>query len=103
MNPTMNLEESGKYLNISGETMRNLADSGTIPGAKVGKGWVFRTKDLDYYLDDVISKQTDERREARIMGQRVRVKTEATVVRETATRSNRPRRRNHPVLPCLPA
>lgn len=98
MNPTMNLEEAGKYLNISSYTMRDLADTGTIPGAKVGKGWIFRTKDLDAYLDDVIAKQTEARRDARMMGMRKHVKTEATAVREKTQK-----RRVLPELPMIPA
>lgn len=98
MNPTMNLEEAGRYLNISSDVMRDLAYAGTIPGAKVSKGWVFRTKDLDAYLDEVIAKQTDERREARMIGRRAHVKTEVTAVREKTSK-----RRVPPELPMMPA
>ena len=79
---TNNLEEAAKYLKTSSDTVRDMADVGTIPGAKVGKAWVFRTSDLDAYLGEVIARQTEERREAMKLGCRKHIKTEASEVRE---------------------
>jgi excisionase family DNA binding protein len=95
---TMNLDQAADYLKISTDTMRDLADSGTIPGAKVGKQWVFRTPDLDAYLVAEVALQTEERRKASQLGQRKRVPTAATVVRD----AQGGRRRVPPALPGLP-
>lgn len=96
---TMDLDQAADYLKISTDTMRDLADSGTIPGAKVGKQWVFRTPDLDAYLAKEIATQTEERRSAALHGQRKRVPTAATVVRNAQGKG----RRVLPELPGLPA
>lgn len=58
------LEEAAKFLNISCDTMRDLAADGTVAGAKIGKGWVFSEDDLSEYLRDEIRKQTLSRRNA---------------------------------------
>lgn len=93
---TKDLDQASDYLKVSADTMRELADAGTIPGAKVGKRWVFRVCDLDAYLADVIARQTEERRSAPLKGVRQRVKTEVSEVRE-----KRGNRRVPPVLPEL--
>lgn len=92
---TLDLDEAAEYLKISSDTMRDLADSGEIPGAKVGKQWVFSEDDLAAYLRVVIKNQTAARRNAAESGKRQYVKTQATRVRENA-------RRLPPELPELP-
>lgn len=96
---TMDLDQAADYLKVSADTMRDMADSGTTPGAKVGKRWVFRTIDLDVYLSKEVARQTDERREAALHGQRKRVPTAATAVRTGQGKG----RRVLPELPGLPA
>lgn len=96
---TMDLDQAADYLKVSADTMRDLADFGTVPGAKIGKRWVFRTPDLDAHLAKEIAAQTEERRNAALHGQRKRVPTAATVVRNAQGKA----RRVLPELPGLPA
>jgi excisionase family DNA binding protein len=59
---TFDVEGAAEFLNVSTCTMKELAGAGTIPGAKIGKGWVFTDEDLGEYLRGEIRKQTAERR-----------------------------------------
>ena len=59
---TLNLETAAEFLNISADTMRDLAADGTVPGAKIGKCWVFTDEDLETYVRDEVRRQTAERR-----------------------------------------
>lgn len=95
---TKNLDQAADYLKVSADTMRDLADTGTVPGAKVGKQWVFRTADLDAYLSEVIARQTEERRQAMKLGERKHVPTAVAAVREKKCRQ----RRDMADLPRLP-
>lgn len=59
---TFNVEGAAEFLNVSTDTMKDLAGSGAIPGAKIGKCWVFAEDDLLEYLRAEIRRQTAERR-----------------------------------------
>lgn len=59
---TYNLEAAATFLNVGTTTMIELAGLGIIPGAKIGKEWVFTDEGLESYLRDEITKQTSERR-----------------------------------------
>ena len=50
MNETMSLKEAARYLKLSQEALRRKAKAGVIPGAKLGKSWVFYQPDLVDYL-----------------------------------------------------
>lgn len=58
---TFNVEGAAEFLNISTDTMRRLAASGAVPGAKIGKAWVFIDVCLEWYLSKEIERQTAER------------------------------------------
>ena len=62
MNITTDLEGAADFLNISKDTMRDLAASGAVPGAKIGKEWVFWMDDLCEYVKAEVRRQTHERR-----------------------------------------
>lgn len=47
---TLNLTEAAALLHMHKETLRERAKAGEIPGAKVGKQWVFIEEDLFIYL-----------------------------------------------------
>ena len=47
---TLSLTEAAKFLRVHPETLRQLARQGKIPGAKVGRAWVFLEEDLAEYL-----------------------------------------------------
>ena len=59
---TFSIEGAASYLNISPDTMRNLAANGEVAGAKIGKAWVFADEDLDEFLRKEVRKQTAARR-----------------------------------------
>jgi excisionase family DNA binding protein len=58
---TFDVDRAAKFLNISPDTMKDLAQNGVVPGAKIGKGWVFTDEDLSEFLRGEIRKQTAER------------------------------------------
>ena len=47
---TLDLQQAALFLRISSEELRRRARMGVIPGAKVGKRWVFIVEDLAEYL-----------------------------------------------------
>jgi excisionase family DNA binding protein len=47
---TLSLREAAQFLRIHPEELRQRAKAGRIPGAKVGRAWVFVEEDLASYL-----------------------------------------------------
>ena len=47
---TLNREEAAQFLKLHPEEVRRRAKAGIIPGAKVGKCWVFIEEDLAAYM-----------------------------------------------------
>ena len=47
---TFTLKQAAKFLNMHWQTLREKAKSGQIPGAKIGKQWVFIRDDLVSYI-----------------------------------------------------
>ena len=43
---TLSLQEAAAFLHVHPETLREAARAGRIPGAKVGRAWVFLENDL---------------------------------------------------------
>jgi len=56
----LTIDELAAYLKISKSTLYKLAQSGEVPGQKVGKHWRFRRDIIDQWLAD--SKQTTKRK-----------------------------------------
>jgi excisionase family DNA binding protein len=54
---TLNLEETAKLLKVHIETVSRLAKTGQLPGAKIGRAWVFLEEDLIEYLREQIQVQ----------------------------------------------
>jgi excisionase family DNA binding protein len=50
MDMTMSLKEAARFLKFSQEALRRKAKAGVVPGAKLGKSWVFYKPDLVDYL-----------------------------------------------------
>ena len=47
---TFDLEECADYLKVNPTTVQGLAAQGKIPGAKIGRAWVFMEEDVaDYH------------------------------------------------------
>lgn len=59
---TFSVDEAADFLNISADSLKYLAGRGIVPGAKIGKAWVFLDESLEYYLRDEVVRQTTERR-----------------------------------------
>ena len=47
---TLDLQKAARFLWMHPVTLRNKARSGEIPGAKIGKRWVFLRFDLERYI-----------------------------------------------------
>jgi len=47
---THDLRQAAALLRVHPETLRQMAKTGVIPGAKVGRAWVFVEEDLVAYL-----------------------------------------------------
>jgi len=59
---TVDIKYVANLLNCSPKTVLEKAGLGEIPGAKIGKSWVFKLSDISKYFDDEIEKQTQIRR-----------------------------------------
>lgn len=60
---TYDIHEAAEFLKVDRTTALDLAGSGELPGAKVGRSWVFLESDLVEYLRDRVRQQTNERRD----------------------------------------
>ena len=60
---TLNLEEAARFLKVHTETVSQLAKNGQLPGAKIGRAWVFLEEDLIEYLREQIQAQQTMRAE----------------------------------------
>ncbi len=90
---TYDINEAADFLKIDRSTALELAHIGTLPGAKVGRSWVFMEDELVAYLRDVTRKQTQARR----------ANAEAAQVIGRAQQEPKPRRRGRGrPLPELP-
>lgn len=58
---TLNLKEAADLLNISYHTAQGMAKSGELPGAKIGRAWVFIYDDLIEWLRQQVESQRQER------------------------------------------
>ncbi|MCB1753517.1 MAG: helix-turn-helix domain-containing protein [Gammaproteobacteria bacterium] len=90
-NNTFGLEQAACFLHINKCTARELAASGRLPGAKIGRAWVFLEQDLIDWLRDQVRIQQQQR----LAGN--------NYARQRAANQNRnSRRRPIPELPELP-
>ena len=92
---TYDINEAADFLKVDRSTALDLANLGSLPGAKVGRAWVFMEDELVAYLRDVTRKQTQVRR----------ANAEAAQALDRVQREPRPvqrsRRRPVPELPEL--
>ena len=93
---TYDIHEAADFLKIDRSTALALANDGTLPGAKVGRAWVFMEDELVNYLRDITRKQTHERRAYAQAGADLRL-----AAQERDVRGRRNRGRSLPVLPEL--
>lgn len=61
---TLGLDECAAMLRINPSTALELAQRGEIPGAKIGRAWVFVEEDVLTYLREQIETQVEQRKKA---------------------------------------
>ncbi len=88
---TLDLEQAADFLKVSPSTAQEMAASGKLPGAKIGRAWVFLVEDLVEYLREQVCIQREVRRE----------QTQSTAI--AVLLPKRSRRRELPELPELPS
>ena len=62
---TLDLTEAAGLLKVHENTVMEMVSAGTIPGAKIGRAWVFLDEDLFEYVRREITRQSA----ARVAGQ----------------------------------
>lgn len=60
---SLDLEECAAYLKVDRTTVLKLAMQGVLPGAKIGRSWVFPEDELAAFLSSEVKRQQAERRE----------------------------------------
>lgn len=56
---TLTVEEAAQWLKVHPRTVQALARKGDLPGAKIGRRWVFTTPGLQNYLAERIHNPTN--------------------------------------------
>lgn len=96
---TYDINEAADFLKVDRTTALSLAGTGELPGAKIGRAWVFLESDLVEYLRDKVRRQTNTRRDDAAMRQNAL----KDVVGETTRPKGQRRRANLPRIPGLTA
>ena len=94
---TFNAEEAAEFLKISSATLKILAGSGVVPGAKVGRSWAFTDEGLESYLRGEITRQTT----ARVGEENKHVPTAFSRTLETGAALHKAPRRKRGFIPSL--
>lgn len=65
----MLVAEAAEYLRVSPDSLREMAESGDAPAAKIGPNggrvWIFTDESLDEFIRKEIMRQTAERKKAK--------------------------------------
>lgn len=97
---TFDINECAEFLKIERTHALKLAGEGKLPGAKVGKSWVFLEDDLIAYLSALVQNQMRERQSAVDADDRLG----RTISQRDSGISGRGRKsREKPTLPELPS
>ena len=56
------VEDVGKYLNVSKDTIYRWIETKQMPTVRVGKKWLFRKEEIDAWLDSMKSTSNGEER-----------------------------------------
>jgi len=98
---SLNIEECAEFLKIHITTASEMAADGTLPGAKIGKAWVFLLEDLVDYLRAEVRRQQSERQKAKNRNRETQLRvTEMPISTFLSVKSLRKPRKNVP--PPLP-
>ena len=90
---TLDAAEVAALLRAESETIMQLARRGELPGARIGKSWVFLREDVIVFLKNQIAKDTEKRRR-----ERTALSPSAVVIAPPPAKN---RRKEVPVLPSL--
>lgn len=90
---TLDIDECAEFLKINRTTASEMAATGELPGAKIGRAWVFLEDDLVEYLRNKVRQQQRERQED------VRPKTTDALTIYPTIQRNQKRRNVPPPLP----
>jgi len=60
---TLNIDQTAEFLKVSVSMAYDLANSGVLPGAKIGAKWVFIETELATYLSNEVANQQRKRAE----------------------------------------
>lgn len=103
---TLNIDECAEFLKIHSVTASEMAQRGELPGAKIGRSWVFLEDDLVDYLRAEVRRQQKERQAehaAPESGSKPDLAKVDVIAAYPAIRQKRKSRRNiPPPLPKLP-
>lgn len=58
---TLDIQGAADFLKVSETTLQEMAARGEVPGARIGRAWVFSVTLLEKYLHEQIERQTGER------------------------------------------
>lgn len=97
----MDLQTAAAYLGAKTETISQLARKGELPGAQIGKGWIFLREDVLDFLRKRIAAETEKRRATRD-SESDGLRKEDEPPQPVAVLKTRNRRRAPPLLPGLP-
>lgn len=92
---TFDLEQAADFLKVNPCTAQEMAASGELPGAKIGRAWVFLEEDLADWLREQIKLQREQRQSKNYNLSKPPTSSTAQISRKT-------RRRKLPKLPELP-
>ncbi len=95
---TLDINDCAEFLKIDRSTALRLAGTGALPGAKVGRAWVFLEEDLVEYLRAAAREQSRRRQaEAAVVQELGPARLEQAMAQLPSPRGRR--RRGRPVLP----
>ena len=58
---TLDVKGVAEFLNVHTKTVQSLASTGALPGAKIGRAWVFLEDDVQSYIRGEIDRQVKSR------------------------------------------
>lgn len=88
---SLDLDECADYLKVDRTTVLKLAMQGVLPGAKIGRAWVFPEGELREFLSAEVKRQQAERRTVQNEDANFAVRVRATRTEPDAPLSKRRR------------
>ena len=102
---TFDIDECADFLKVDRNTALKLAQQGDLPGAKIGRAWVFLEDDMVEYLRVRVRQQMTERQNDNVVEKGLKASLETTAKTPSPlllSRQQRGRKRVLSELPPLP-